>query len=209
MWAAIAATIGALLGYVLYRNLATLSYRRPDEQHQPRPARPWWLIPAMAVAWGSLVWRHQHQPWPALALWLPLVTALGWLAAVDIDVRRLPDKVLLPAAGWTTIILTAHAINTGNPASALTATGIGLAAGIAAWILHMLSNGGLGYGDVKLVVVLTASLALMTPELVLPALLGSCLIAIGASLITKSREMAFGPCLTVGCTAAAITGQFL
>ena len=199
MWATITAAAGALIGLMLVRNLATLRYRRPDEREFPVPPRAWWLIPALVVVWGWLTWHHQEQPWPVLALWLPLAATLGWLSAVDLDVRRLPDAVALPAAGWVTAVLATQAIATDSPTRAVVAAAIGLTAGAAAWILHLASRGGVGFGDVKLVTILAAAIALVSPSLVLPALFASCLVAIAVALITRRHEFAFGPSLALGC----------
>ena len=207
MWTITTAAAGALVGLILMRNLATLRYRRPDERELPKPPHAWWLIPALAVVWGWLTWRHQEQPWPVVVLWLPLAAALGWLSAVDLDVRRLPDAVMLPVTGWVTAILAAHAITTGSPAPAFLAATIGLAVGAAAWILHLASRGGFGFGDVKLVAVLSAAVALTSPSLVMPGLFASCLVAIAVSVVTRRREFAFGPSLALGCVLAVGVSQ--
>lgn len=198
MWTIITASAGALVGLILMRHLATLRYRRPDERDLPKPPHAWWLIPALAVVWGWLAWRQQEQPWPVVVLWLPLAAALGWLSAVDLDVRRLPDAVMLPAAGWVTAVLATLAITTDSPTLALLAATIGLAVGAAAWILHLASRGDFGFGDVKLVAVLSAAVALVSPSLVLPALFASCLVAIAVALVARRHDFAFGPSLTVG-----------
>ncbi len=203
MWIITATIAGALIGLGLMRTLATLSYRRPNETDLPKPTQAWWLIPALATAWGTLTWRHMDDAWPILALWLPLVVAHGWLSAVDLDVQRLPDKILLPTAAWTTLILTADATHSGNPRSALTAVGIGIAAGLGTWILHLASRGAIGFGDVKLVALLSVSLAIVNPVLVLSASLGACFITIAASAVTRQRQLPFGPWLALGFTAAA------
>lgn len=199
MWATITAAAGALIGLSLVRNLSTLRYRRPDERKLPVPRRAWWLIPALAIVWGWLTWHHQEQPWPVLALWLPLAAALGWLSAVDLDVHRLPDAVLLPAAGWVTAVLATQAIATGSPTRAVVAAAVGLVTGAAAWILHLASRGGVGFGDVKLVAIIAAAVAMVSPSLVLPAFFVSCLVAIALALVTRRHEFAFGPSLAFGC----------
>ena len=203
MWTIITAAAGALVGLILTRNLATLRYRRPDERELPAPPHARWLIPALAVVWGWLTWRHQEQLWPVVVLWLPLAAALGWLSAVDLDVRRLPDAVVLPAAGWVTAVLATHAITTGSPTPAFLAAAIGLAVGGAAWILHLASRGGFGFGDVKLVAILGTALAFIHPSLVLPGLLAACLIAIAGSLLTRRHEFPFGPSLAAGSVITA------
>lgn len=202
MWIITATIAGALIGSGLMWNLATLRYRRTEETDLPKPAQTWWLIPALAAAWGALTWRHTDDAWPILALWLPLAAALGWLSVVDLDVQRLPDKILLPTAGWSIIILTADAIHTGNPRPALTAASMGIVAGLGAWIVHLASWGAFGFGDVKLVAFLSASLAFVNPTLVFPAFLGACLIAIAVTIATRQRQIPFGPWLALAFTAA-------
>ena len=202
MWPVAAAIAGSTVGAGLALQLGTLSYRSPDEQHQPPPRQAWWLIPTTGLAWGWLAWHLGPAGWPGPAIWLPLSAALGWLSAVDLDVRRIPDRTTLPAAGWTMTVLTAHAITSGDPGQALTAVAIGAAAGLAAWLLHYTGRGALGFGDVKLIAVLSNSVAFIDPGLVLPAMLASCLAALIGALITRSREVAFGPSLAIGCILA-------
>ena len=206
MWIITATIAGALIGLGLMRNLATLSYRRPEETSLPKPAQARWLIPALAAAWGTLTWRHMDDAWPILALWLPLTATLGWLSAVDLDVQRLPDKILLPTAGWTIIILATDTIYSGDPQPTLIAAGMGLAAGLGTWILHLASHGAIGFGDVKLVAILSASLALINPALVLPALLAACLIALSVFSLTRHRELSFGPWLILSAATATALG---
>lgn len=210
MWPIIAATAaGAGAGWMLARQLRTLDYRRPDELDLPQPRNAWWLTFATALAWGWLTWHLAGANWPAPVLWLPLSAALGWLSAVDLDVRRLPDKVMWPAAGWVTLTLLAQAVITRSVTSGLLPLAFGLAAGIAAWIIHHTSRGALGFGDVKLVAILTTSIALINPGLILPALLASCLIAIATSLPTHQRQFPFGPSLAAGHVLAIGLAQLV
>ena len=202
MWITLAGLAGALAGTILDLQLRTLRYRRPDEQDQPKPKAAWWLIPAVGASWAWLTWHLAHTHWTALVLWLPLSAALGWLSAVDLDVRRLPNNVILPTGVWVTLLLIINSITTSSPHQALTAAGIGVAAGIGAWILHIASRGGLGFGDVKLITILAAALTLIHPRLVLPALLAASLIGILTARLTHRREFEFGPSLAIGSILA-------
>ncbi len=202
MWIITATILGALVGLGLMRNLATVNYRRPEEVSLPKPEQAWWLIPALAAAWGTLTWRYADDAWPVLALWLPLVAALGWLSAVDLDVQRLPNKILLPSTSWTIFILATDAIYSDDPRPALTAAGIGIAAGLGTWLLHLASRGAIGFGDVKLVALLSGSLAFINPALVLSALVTGCLATIAVSITTHQRQLSLGPWLALGFTIA-------
>lgn len=201
-WIAAAAIAGSMIGAALALQLRTLGYRRADEQALPTPRVAWWLVPGVGVAWAWLTWHLQGMAWPVLALWLPLSAALGWLSAVDLDVSRLPDAVLRPTAGWLALTLIARGIVTGSALSSLVPMAIGVVVGLAAWVFHHVSRGAFGFGDVKLVALLSAAVAMVSPSLVLPALFASCLVAIAVALVTRRREFAFGPSLEVGCVLA-------
>lgn len=202
MWIMVAGLAGAAIGVLIALQLRTLRYRRPDEQNQPRPKAAWWLIPAVGASWAWLTWHLAQTHWTVLVLWLPLTATLGWLSAVDLDVRRLPTNVILPASVWVTLLLIINGITTGSPHQALAAAAVGAAAGIGAWILHVASRGGLGFGDVKLITILAAALALIHPRLVLPALLAASLIGILTARLTHRHEFEFGPSLAIGSILA-------
>lgn len=204
MWTITATMTGALVGWAIIRNLANLGYRRDDETTLPAPRATWWPIPTVAAAWGLLTWRHLADPWPTLAIWLPLTPALVWLSAVDLDVRRLANTVVYPAAGWVAAILTGEAIQSGDPLPSLLAGGISLGVGLGAWLLHHFSHGSFGFGDVKLVAILSAGLATINPQMVIPALLSACALAIAAALLRRQRETPFSPWLAAGFTAALL-----
>lgn len=202
MWITAAAILGALTGAGLALQLRTLRYRRHDEQHLPRPHPGWWLIPATALAWIWLAWQLSPNNPAQVALWLPLSAAFGWLSAVDLDVQRLPDRVMAPAAVWVVLVLGGDAIARGSVLQGAASLLIGAVAGLAAWLLHYISRGKFGFGDVKLVAILSAALAFIHPNLVLSGLFAACLIATAGSLLTRRREFAFGPSLAAGCVIA-------
>ncbi len=81
-------------------------------------------------------------------MWVGLA-ALEWLAAVDLDVARLPDRILVPATIWTTLGVAVTMWIT----SPLAGAGASLAAALCGGgfqILHLVGGGKLGFGDVKL-----------------------------------------------------------
>ena len=111
MLTVVAVLAGTLVGWVLTRLLASLGYRRPVEAGRPAPANRWWLIPATGAAWGWVVITLANQPEAVIVMWLPLTAALGWIAAVDLDVQRIPDRALRPTAIWVGTCLMALAIS--------------------------------------------------------------------------------------------------
>jgi leader peptidase (prepilin peptidase)/N-methyltransferase len=102
VWVGLAIVAGALVGVLIRWRVRRLGHRRPEEASTSIPT-VWWLIPLVAASWSWLTWRLLYAPWPILTLWLPLSAALAWLAAVDLDVARLPDRILVPAAIWTAL----------------------------------------------------------------------------------------------------------
>ena len=200
MWVGLAVVAGALVGVLIRWRVRRLTHRRPEESSSSTLA-VWWLIPLVAAGWGWLTWRLLYAPWPILTLWLPLSAALAWLAAVDLDVARLPDRILVPAAIWT-------ALGGGVTmwiTSPLAGVGAILAAALCGgsfWILHLTGRGALGFGDVKLAAVIGAATALVSWSAVLYALVAGCILTIAWAAARRQRELAFGPWLALGAVMA-------
>ena len=74
--------------------------RRTDGGSSPPPA------PRGAGWWSP----SRNQPATVIVMWLPLTAALGWIAAVDLDVQRIPNRALGPTAIWVGACLIALAI---------------------------------------------------------------------------------------------------
>ncbi len=200
VWAGLAAVAGGLFGALVRWRVRHLSHRRPEESTNAPPT-VWWLIPLVAAGWGWLIWRLLDAPWPILTLWLPLSAALAWLAAVDLDVARLPDRILVPAAIWTTLGVGVTMWIT----SPLAGVGAILAAAFCGggfWILHLVGGGQLGFGDVKLGAVIGAATALVSWTAVLYALIAGCILALAWAAARRRRELAFGPWLALGAVLA-------
>jgi leader peptidase (prepilin peptidase)/N-methyltransferase len=177
-----------------------LTHRRADESPKSTPP-VWWLIPLVAASWGWLTWRLLDAPWPILTLWLPLSAALAWLAAVDLDVARLPDRILVPAAIWTAGRIGLTLWITG-PLAALGAILAAALCGGGFWILHLTGRDALGFGDVKLAAVIGAAAALVSWSAVLYALVAGCILTIAWAAARRQRELAFGPWLALGAVVA-------
>jgi len=99
----VAGVLGLLIGALQLANLRRLDYRRPDERHLPAPADPWWVVPSTLIAMTLTMARGDPgHPYAALVI-LPLAVTGAWLSAVDLDVRRLPDRILMPTAVATVL----------------------------------------------------------------------------------------------------------
>lgn len=88
------AAVGVLIGVVVRWRLSSLAYRHEDEASHPHPGARWWIPVATATASGLLAWRFGVDRWPLLLPTLPLAWFGPWLSAIDLDVRRLPNRLL-------------------------------------------------------------------------------------------------------------------
>jgi len=200
---------GSLVGWVLTRRLATLSYRRPDETGRPAPASRWWLILATGAAWGWLVFTLADQPATVLVMWLPLTAALGWISAVDLDVQRIPNRTLGPTAIWVAVCVIALAIteHAADPLLHAVIAAAGCLIGFA--ILHIASPNALGFGDVKLAAGMGAFLgpgvlfaAWFLISVVIGAVVGVALMALG--IRGRGDYIPFGPMLAAGAAVVLL-----
>jgi leader peptidase (prepilin peptidase) / N-methyltransferase len=161
---------------------------------------------AVTAAYIGLQW---HMP-----AFLYLATISIALALIDLDVRRLPDAIVLPSYLAGGALLVAASIATGDYAASIRAA-IGLA---ALWILYFLLAlaypGGMGFGDVKLAGVLGMYLAwLGWAELALGAFMAFLLGGlIGAGLMAVRRagrksKIPFGPFMLLGAYGGILFGD--
>jgi hypothetical protein len=130
-------------------------------------------------------------------------SAIGsWMAAVDMDVRRLPDPAQFLLA--VTTILAGLGCAWSDPVRLLMGFTTGLVCGVAFLAIHMLTRGDLGLGDVKLVIICGWWLGLISPTAVFAGLLVGCLLAVLYSALARVRQFAFGPWLVAGTIIAGL-----
>lgn len=143
-----------------------------------------------------------------LAWQLPLAAVLVAVAAVDIDLKIIPNKIVYPAAVWA---LLSAALIRPDALPELLAWGAGAFAFLL--ISALVYPAGMGMGDVKL----SAVLGLYLGSAVLPALLAAFFAgsAYGVALIARhgpeARKMGvpFGPFLALGGVIALLVGPDL
>ncbi|RFU86712.1 prepilin peptidase [Streptomyces triticagri] len=95
---------------------------------------------------------------PETAVWLLLLPVGVLLAVIDATVHRLPDLLTLPAAGAAAALLGLAALGDSATGSWTTALLGGLGLGGAYFILFLIHPSGMGFGDVKLALVLGVTL---------------------------------------------------
>jgi leader peptidase (prepilin peptidase) / N-methyltransferase len=205
------AILGAGVGAWLTRALADASYRRPEEQHKPLPRHTWWLVIAVALSWASLTFRlGGHAQWSLLPAYLYLGAVGAALALIDLDVRRLPDLIVLPSYPIAFVLLLVPTVVTGQWGAMVRALLAGCAFYVGYRVLALVSPGGsLGLGDVKLAGVLGLLLGWLGWGPAILSIFAAFLIGGVTGLIllltgraSRSSHIAFGPCMILGAWMA-------
>lgn len=145
------AVAGALAGGVIQACLSRQRYRLEEERSIPRRFVGW-IAPVGAIA-SALTWWTLAGDRPLLvatvyviATWVMMV-----LAAIDLDVHRLPDAIQLPAYPVTVVLLATCSLSTGDWAAMKRSLLAGVAMFALFFILVLIAPaGGMGFGDVKL-----------------------------------------------------------
>ena len=207
---AVVAVLGVVAGEASARRLASGGYRREDERHLPMPPHRLWVPALYAVVWASLAWRLGGAGHLAV---LPAYLYLGALAvalaAIDADVHRLPDALVLPAYPVALVLLAAASLGTGDWWALVRAAIAGGGLWLVYLVLALASPGGLGFGDVKLAGVLGLFLGWLGGGRVIEAtflafVLGGLagLVLLLARRVTRTSHIAFGPAMLVGAWLA-------
>lgn len=149
----------------------------------------------------------------ALVAYLWLAGASVALAAIDLDVHRLPNVIVLPTLGVIGVLLGAASLLSGDWDAILRALIGALAVGAIYFILAIAIPGGMGFGDVKLAPSLGLALAwLGWPHLVVGVIAGFLVGGfVGVGLIIARRakrgsRIAFGPWMIVGAWIGILVG---
>jgi leader peptidase (prepilin peptidase) / N-methyltransferase len=162
-------------------------------------------LAVLVIALGHLLGGNQ---------WLLLdAVAAGFLVPlvlIDLRERRLPDRLTLAGAAILLALIGARAAISGDVAPVAGAlAGAALMAGILL-ALHLASPRGMGFGDVKLglllgVLVGARSVALVLPVLLLAGLLGA-LVGVVQLVRRRRRDVTlpFGPFLVAGAVLALV-----
>jgi leader peptidase (prepilin peptidase)/N-methyltransferase len=181
---------------------------RPDEVRASR----WLAIPVTGALFALIGWRAGAIP--ALPAFLYLAAAGVVLAVVDLELHRLPDRIVLPSYPIVGALLVAAAVAAGH-AEPLARAGLGALALFAAYyVVAVAVPGGVGFGDVKLAGVLGLVLGWSGwPQLVLGAALafvygGLCsAILLLARRVGRKSRVPFGPFMLAGALTAVVLGQ--
>jgi leader peptidase (prepilin peptidase)/N-methyltransferase len=201
------AVLGVVIGEGMRRRLAALSYRRGDvELSRPSPGDRRWVVPATGASLFALGWVFLPDRWPLLLISDPVAIGAVWVSAIDLDVHRLPDAVVLPLLAWTLIGLGATATLLAG-VSFLSALAGGALLGGFLWVLNLASAGALGFGDVKiglLLGLLTGSTSLRSVWLL--GMLAFLAAVVAAHFPRRRAEVPLGPFLFGAWLAVTVAG---
>lgn len=215
----VAAGILVVLGVPVARWLEETTYRKPDEVDEPSPGRRWWVPLVLALS-GALV---LHRLWqvddPAVPGWpvalvlsanlLLVVLACVCLAAMDLDVHRLPDRIMWPTMATLGggVLLAALVGGGWEPLvrSLLGAVGGGGLYLVIALVSLARGSLAVGLGDVKLAVVLGGALGWFGWAEAIVGIYGGFLVggvwALGLLALRRvswAGHFAYGPAMMVG-----------
>ncbi len=148
----------------------------------------------------------------SLSLRVPVASALAIVTLlpaflVDVIERRLPNRMVANAA-----IVVAIAITIGHVASVSVRFGdvfVGMGAMVIPLLaIHLVAPKAMGFGDVKIGVVLGAGLGLVDPSYSLIALLIASAGTAAVGLVRRLDRLPFGPGLIIGSSLALTIGAF-
>lgn len=181
---------------------------------EPISARYPLVEAATGVLFAAVTWRLLaiDLPW-ALAAYLYLAAVGVALAMIDIDVLRLPDRIVLPSYAVVAVLLTIATVGADDwwP---LGRAALGAAAMFAFYFaLAFASPAGMGFGDVKLAGVLGALMGYLSWWALIIATFGAFLLGaiVGVALIVTRRggrktAIPFGPFMITAALATVFAG---
>jgi len=213
-----AALLGVLVSPYLLRlvvqvpAMATVGYVS-DEDPTITPATRERAVRILTpVAFAVMAWR-----WEATTVLVPflfLAAVLVVVSLIDLEHYRIPDRIVFPALGISAGLIAFVSILEGFDPVFLRNAVIGSVAYFTLLLVpHLIYPKGMGFGDVKLALLMGLylgwiyadpfrSIALIMWALVLGSLLGV-LAGVGFALIRGRRaEFPFGPALALGCLLA-------
>lgn len=146
--------------------------------------------------------------------WFAAVTIA--LSLVDLDVKRIPNRILYPGTAVAVVLLGLGSAADGT----LDALGRGLAGGGIAFavflVIALAARGGFGFGDVKLAFLLGVFTAYRSWGTLVAGLFGAFLIGgvvavalLAARRVSRRDAIPFGPSMVAGAFLAIAVGEAL
>nr|WP_063745288.1 A24 family peptidase [Parafrankia sp. EUN1f] len=162
---------------------------------------------AVLAAVAAAVYPHTGR----LPAYLFLAVVGVVLAAVDLRVHRLPDRIVLPSYAVLAALLVVPTVGEGTPDRLLRALLAGFAAWLAYGVLYLLPGSGLGRGDVKTAGLLGLALGWLGWPAVALWLVAATMTAGITALtllilrrVSRRDPIAYGPFLLIGALVAVL-----
>jgi len=203
-WVGAVTLLGAALGGGAVQSLRRATYRLPVDEPRLRPTRLPLAVVGLAGTYAALTARTTTPQLLPAALVFAL--AAVWVVWIDLDVHRIPNRVLAVAAPAVAVTGWAGAVLMGQWTRILTS----LAAATALVVLYYLLAyfGDLGLGDVRLAGVAGLLLGLHGWDTVIRGTLAAFILGGLAAVLLlaagrrRTSELAFGPAIAVGALIA-------
>lgn len=165
-----------------------------------------------AVVFAAIGWRI------GLDWALPAFLLFGWLlivlAVIDMQTRRIPNRLTYPLTPALLVLLLGAALLEGTPGSAMRAVICGLIAFALLLVLALINPRGMGMGDVKLAGFIGLGLGYLGwghlwVGLFLGFFGGGVIAALLLALRLRTRKdhIPFGPWLAIGALLALLAGR--
>jgi leader peptidase (prepilin peptidase)/N-methyltransferase len=216
-----AVALSAVLGLVVGRFVVVSVVERiPEPSPLPRPAQI-----AVTVVNGAL-WAadaHKFSRWWGVVIYFVVFSTLLAVSVVDLRIFRIPDRIVFPALGATVLLVLAAsyvlAPTNGIAIDAVRCALVGMVTYFAIlFLFHIAYPRGMGFGDVKLALLMGFSLGWLGGTnfnalyLVLIALFLGCIFGIVLGLAMrlikgKSGAFPFGPALAVAAVYVILDFQ--
>lgn len=132
------------------------------------------------------------------------IAALVPAAVVDVRERRLPDRLV---AGGGVVLLAATIVTGSFEVTSMAAGAVVFAGPIL--LLHLVSPAAMGFGDVKLAVVLGAAIGLEDWRLTLAVLCLASALGAGVGWVRRSGTVAFGTHLVLASAVVLLAAPHL
>jgi leader peptidase (prepilin peptidase)/N-methyltransferase len=173
--------------------------------------REWATGVVAGAGFAAMSWRFGADAVLPAYLWMVAVGTI--LILTDFDHFRIPNRVLYPATVASVVLLAAGALPTGRGPDLLRGLAAGVAYALLYFLIFLVARGrGLGFGDVKLAVMLglfagfQSWLTLVLSLFATAVIGGVAAIVLLASGRGRKAELPYGPPLIVGTWLAVSLG---
>jgi leader peptidase (prepilin peptidase) / N-methyltransferase len=187
-----------------------LTRQRVQRPRAVDTASGWSVGPVLVAGLVLMVWTAGTVVvvWGPLGVGIAAVLGAGAVAAgVDLRCGRLPDSVTLTAGVVGVVTTCLAAAQHGWPAAAAAASGCA-AMTLPVLGVHLASPGAMGFGDVKLAVVLGIAVGLLEWRWSVFALACASGSTLMAAAMSRRRSVPFGPGLVTGAAVAVLLASF-